>query len=210
MIFETASFILNSEIPLKIIQSKKLLRTRASSFRQGMGEVVRKDASKAAVMHFLGEISINPNAIVSLYWPFGDELDCRGLIKPLIQKGCEVCLPVLRGANNPLVFRTFTGEENLVTAAFGTSEPGLEGRDVVPDVMVLPLLGFDKTGARLGYGKGYYDRTIAQMAKKPELIGLAFAGQEIDSIPVSAHDVPLEKIVTEQGIRHFQNKENSE
>jgi 5-formyltetrahydrofolate cyclo-ligase len=75
---------------------------------------------------------------------------------------------------------------------------------VEPDIILMPLLGFDKHGTRLGYGGGYYDRTLAHLTRRPKLLGFAFARQEVDYIPREAHDVPLDAVVTEIGVRHFE------
>jgi len=91
----------------------------------------------------------------------------------------------------------------LYEAGFGTLAPSELAPQAEPDVMLVPLLGFDKFGTRLGYGGGYYDRTLARMHKKPKLVGLAFAAQELDIIPREDHDVPLDMVVTEAGLRSF-------
>jgi 5-formyltetrahydrofolate cyclo-ligase len=91
----------------------------------------------------------------------------------------------------------------LYPSGFGTLAPDELAPKVDPDVVLVPLLGFDKHGTRLGYGGGYYDRTLASLGKKPKLVGLAFAAQEIDDIPRDGHDVPLDAVVTEIGVRHF-------
>ncbi len=159
----------------------------------------RQLASSKAVEIFFFEIELPQKSIVALYWPIGDEMDCRGIIKKLEHSGHQVCLPCIEGKDQPLIFREFTGEENLVSAGFGTSEPDENAKILQPDLIVLPLLGFDKKGNRLGYGKGFYDRTIAAMAKKPDLSGLAFSIQEFKEIPTNVHDVPLTRIISEIG-----------
>jgi 5-formyltetrahydrofolate cyclo-ligase len=91
----------------------------------------------------------------------------------------------------------------LYPSGFGTLAPSEIAPRAEPDVVVMPLLGFDRRGTRLGYGGGYYDRTLAQMKKQPRLIGYAFAAQELPEIPREPHDRPLDAMVTEIGIRHF-------
>ena len=95
----------------------------------------------------------------------------------------------------------------LYPSGFGTLAPSEVAPIVEPDIVVMPLLGFDRHGTRLGYGKGYYDRTLAQMGTKPLLVGYAFAAQELDFIPREAHDVPLDMLVTENGARRFDKAE---
>jgi 5-formyltetrahydrofolate cyclo-ligase len=103
----------------------------------------------------------------------------------------------------PLQFRHWREGEPLYPGGFGTLVPDELASVLQPDLVIIPLLGFDKTGTRLGFGKGYYDRTIAVMDKRPTLVGYAFAAQELDSIPREPHDVPLDYLVTEAGVRQF-------
>ncbi len=156
-------------------------------------------ASAKAGDNFFREIKLPQKSIVALYWPIGDELDCFAIIEKLQKTDHQVCLPCIEGKDQPLVFKEFRGEENLVPAGFGTREPDKNAKILQPGFIILPLLGFDKKGNRLGYGKGFYDRTIVAMAKKPELCGLAFSVQEFKEIPANAHDVPLTRIITENG-----------
>jgi 5-formyltetrahydrofolate cyclo-ligase len=114
-----------------------------------------------------------------------------------------VVLPVVIGPEEPLELRLWEQGTALYPSGFGTLAPSELAPRAQPDLVLMPLLGFDKAGTRLGYGGGYYDRTLAGMSKKPRLIGLAFAAQELDEIPREAHDVPLDAVVTETGVRHF-------
>ena len=119
--------------------------------------------------------------------------------------GVTVCLPVIAGDEKPLFFRVWDPDASLFEAGFGTLAPGDDAPLAIPDIMVLPLVGFDGAGTRIGYGRGYYDRTISSLAAKPLLVGYAFSVQELDAIPSEAHDVPLDLVVTELGVRRFGN-----
>ena len=187
-------------------RAKAGLRQFASKKRAGLSETFRAAASAAAERHFLEKVPVPEGATVALYWPMGDELDCRNLVKALRKRGHPICLPTIIGPDRPLVLRLWEGGEELAPGPFGTSEPGKNSRRVFPDIIVLPLLGFDSHGNRLGYGKGYYDRTIAAMDREPLLVGLAFDVQELEHIPASPHDVPLHMVVTEKGLRKFNGK----
>ena len=114
-----------------------------------------------------------------------------------------ICLPVVVGEGQPLDMRLWEQGTPLYPSGFGTLAPSEIAPRVEPDVVVMPLLGFDKRGTRLGYGGGYYDRTLARMKKKPKLIGYAFAAQELPEIPRQPHDLPLDAVATERGIRWF-------
>ena len=135
--------------------------------------------------------------VVAAYWPIRDELDIKHLIVKLMDSGQPVALPVVLGDEQPLELRLWQEGAPLYEAGFGT---------LAPDVILMPLLGFDSAGTRLGYGGGYYDRTLAALSKRPRLIGFAFALQEVDHIPRQAHDVPLDMIVTDAGVRQFDRK----
>ncbi len=187
-------------------KNKAALRQYALELRAELNEKFRAQASALACERFLHELPVPEGAAVALYWPMGDELDCRELISALRARGHPVCLPAIIGPDRPLVFRLWEDAEELAPGPFGTSEPEKSAPEIVPDLVVLPLLGFDKQGNRLGYGKGYYDRTIAAMDRQPLLVGLAFGVQELEHIPASPHDVPLHMAVTEDGLRRFEKE----
>ena len=183
--------------------AKAVLRQTAHKRRAALSDKLRAEASGQAVECFLDKVQFPEKAKVALYWPMGDELDCRGLITALRKRGCQICLPAITAPDRPLVFRLWVGGEELQSGPFGTREPEKNAPETIPDIIVLPLLGFDEQGNRLGYGKGYYDRTIVLMDKKPLLVGLAFSAQELEHIPASPLDVPLHMVVTEVGLRRF-------
>ena len=189
-----------------IDKDKARLRKRAKSGRAKLGIDNRAKYSRQIAQNFLSHVLPDPSGTIALYWPIGDEVDCRGLILSLRERGVQVALPTIVACDKPLVFRLFTGEEKLVSAPYGTKEPDMCSPIATPDIIALPLLAFDKTGARLGYGGGYYDRTIAGMKVVPTLAGLAFDAQELDFVPVSAHDMGLDMIITETGMRRFNQK----
>lgn len=182
-----------------IAKAKTALRKVAVNHRGGLSVEERAEKSTQASNHFLAQGNFKNSSKIALYWPMGNELNCRVLIETLE----IVALPCIAGLNKPLVFREYEGADKLVSAAFGTHEPTHNAPEITPDIIVLPLLAFDKTGARLGYGGGFYDRTIAAMKSLPKLVGLAFDVQEQDFVPTSSHDKALDMIVTETGIIEF-------
>jgi 5-formyltetrahydrofolate cyclo-ligase len=187
-----------------IEEAKAALRAEAHRRRGQLHPSLRLDAARDAVTHFLGGIEIGAGEVVAAYWPIRDELDIRDLIVRLMDRGQPVALPVVLGEEEPLELRLWQEGAPLYEAGFGTLAPEDGALRVEPDVILMPLLGFDRHGTRLGYGGGYYDRTLAHLARRPRLVGFAFARQEIDHIPRDAHDVPLDAIVTELGVRHFE------
>lgn len=189
-----------------IEEAKAALRTTAHKKRAAFHPSMRLEAAKAAAGHFFEHVPIAKGEVVAGYWPIRDEMDVMTVIARLMDAGQPVCLPVVLGDEQPLELRVWQDGAPLYEAGFGTLAPPEEAPRAQPDVILMPLLGFDKNGTRLGYGGGYYDRTLAALPKRPRLIGFAFALQEMDLIPREAHDVPLDAIVTERGVRNFEKK----
>ncbi|MHB1101491.1 MAG: 5-formyltetrahydrofolate cyclo-ligase [Devosia sp.] len=186
-----------------IEEAKAALRARAHQQRATFLQGYRADAAKAAAEHFFAGVTLRPTEMVAAYWPIRDELDCKLVLTRLMDEGQPVCLPVVLGENQPLELRLWEQGAALYPSGFGTLAPGENAPLVEPDVVLMPLLGFDQLGTRLGYGGGYYDRTLAAISRSPRLIGFAFSAQELNHIPREIHDVPLDAVVTEQGVRHF-------
>lgn len=149
--------------------------------------------------------SIAVSARVSAYWPMGSELDVLPAIEALHERGHAIALPVMLGPARPLIFRLWSPGMTLQAAGFGTSEPPAEAQEVEPQVLIVPLLAFDRNGFRLGYGGGFYDRTLAKLRAKSEVlaIGAAYAAQEVESVPREATDLALDWIVTEREAIHI-------
>ena len=148
---------------------------------------------------------IGPFAMAALYVPTGSEVDPRPLGLVLAREGTVLCLPVVTGLARPLAFRRWGGGEALLPDALGMPAPGPEAETVRPDLVVTPLLAFDRHGGRLGQGGGYYDRTLEQLRARGGVfvLGLAFAGQEVEKLPAETHDQPLDAVLTEAGWRSF-------
>ena len=186
----------------QIEEAKAALRIRARAQRTAIGPTVKAEAAHAAAAHFFEGVTLAPNEIVALYWPIREELDCRPLMVRLMDAGWKLCLPVTEG-DAPLTMRLWEEGQPLYPSGFGTLAPIDSAPVVEPDVVLVPLLAFDARGTRLGYGKGYYDRTIAGMARRPLVVGLAFSAQQLEGLPRDTHDVPLDAVVTEAGVIRF-------
>ncbi|WP_269585595.1 5-formyltetrahydrofolate cyclo-ligase [Roseibium sp. Sym1] len=188
--------------PVSTADEKAALRKVVLARRKAMPVTDRIERSLALVDH-VDDLPLPPGAVVSGFWPIRDEIDPRPLLDRLRQKGHVLCLPVMVGPN--LIFRRLDRDTELVPAGFGCMEPGPEAQELRPDVLLMPLAGFDARANRIGYGKAFYDNAIASLEKSGPLvrIGLAFAIQEVDRVPAEAHDKPLNGILTERGYRAF-------
>jgi len=147
----------------------------------------------------LAAVAFPAGCPVSAYWPMGTEIDPRPLIEALFGRGHTIGLPVTVGRGTALVFRSWVPGLALVSGGFGTQIPGPAQPALVPEVLLVPLLAFDRCGFRLGYGGGFYDRTLAALraAGPVRALGLAYAGQEVTKVPRDTHDQGLDWIVTE-------------
>lgn len=156
-------------------------------------------AARAAAERLRSAVAIHPGATVSAYWPMGSELDPRPLMQALHAAGHPLCLPVVVRAGEALVFRAWAPGDALESAGFGTSVPGADRPQLRPDLLIVPLLAFDRSGYRLGYGGGFYDRTLAALRAqgRPTAVGFAFAAQEVAEVPRDGYDQRLDWIVTE-------------
>jgi 5-formyltetrahydrofolate cyclo-ligase len=186
-----------------IENAKAALRLKALAARAALPQGTRTEAAQTVAEHFFNHIDLPSGAVVAAYWRIRDELDCQPILVRLMDSLQPVVLPVVLGPEEALEMRVWEQGAALYPSGFGTLAPAELAPQAEPDVVLMPLLGFDHMGTRLGYGGGYYDRTLAQLSKKPRLIGLAFAAQELESIPRESHDIPLDVVVTETGVRHF-------
>lgn len=137
--------------------------------------------------------------IVSAFWSINDEASTFLLLDKLAAQGVATALPEMRGRDVPLCFRLWKKGEPLAAAKWGIMEPS-SGPEVFPDLLFVPLLGFDRGGNRLGYGAGFYDRTLARLrAMQPiAAVGVAYAVQELPAIPSEAYDEKLDYVLTER------------
>ena len=143
--------------------------------------------------------------LIGSYWPMGQEIDVLPLMEALDAAGYELALPATPPKGQALSFRKYQMSDVLVKGLFGTSEPEPIQESVMPDLLLVPLLAFTSDGKRLGYGGGYYDRTLAKLRAEGDVFacGVAYAGQEVPDLPTDAHDEPLNGILTEQYFRAF-------
>jgi 5-formyltetrahydrofolate cyclo-ligase len=151
----------------------------------------------AMAAHVMQSCRPPSGAVVAGFWPLPHEIDTRPLLHALHGANYDIVLPVTPERGRALSFRKWRRGEALISGRFGTRHPS--GEEMAPDFILVPLLGFDQEGNRLGYGAGYYDRTLAGLPGTAWL-GCAFAAQEMDAVPAGPQDVRLPAVATERGV----------
>ena len=185
---------------------KAAARRQARARRQAIPAAARAAAGLAAADHFMTTIPLPAGAVVSAYWPLSDEFDSRPLLDALEKAGYRLALPVVIGAGKPLSFRLWRHGDDMAESSFGVLEPLPDAAEVTPGVLVVPFLAYDAQGFRLGYGGGYYDRTLRALRRSPPgplAVGLGYAAQLMTELPHDGNDEPLDWLVNEQGARQF-------
>ncbi len=180
---------------------KTELRRKAEAHRKTLAT----PGHAAALAAYADALEIAPEAVVAGYAAFRDEADPRLLLLALAARGHPLALPAMIGKAQPLRFQRWCEGDALVMHPYGVAEPHPDSAVVVPSVLLVPLLAFDAQGSRLGYGGGYYDRTLAALrtAGRVCAIGIAYAGQELPAVPHGAHDERLDGVLTENGLMQF-------
>ena len=179
-----------------LLAEMKAEARRVALARRATVDPAGKGDALAAVV--LRDCPPPPDAIVSGFWPMGPEIDIRPLLLALHARGQPLCLPVTPKRGQPLHFRRWAPGDALGHGPMGTRQP-VQGAEVTPDWLLVPLLAFDRAGRRLGYGGGYYDRTLAALPRA-FAIGVAYAAQEMQGVPAGPNDVRLEHVATETGV----------
>jgi 5-formyltetrahydrofolate cyclo-ligase len=177
----------------QLIEAKRLLRQRMLAAREAWDPA----CGMALGEHVLREMPVATGAVVSGYWPMGQEIDIRPLLVALHERGHPIVLPETPKRGNPLIFRIWHPGAVMLPERFGTSRPG--GSVLVPGFLLVPLLAFDRRGYRVGYGAGYYDRTLAALPGRFRL-GVGYAASELDEVPAGPYDERLDAVATERGL----------
>jgi len=175
------------------------MRRRRSELARACPDFAHKSAQHVAAL------KIGTGATVGGYAAINDEADPRLILETLARQNCIIAYPRMAAKDGPLVFHRWTPGDVMRPGAFAIPEPSKDWPPVFPEILLVPLLVFDRAGYRLGYGGGYYDRTLDFLRAKSVVraIGVAYAGQEVDALPREAHDHPLDAVVTEAGVREF-------
>ncbi len=187
--------------PISIEEAKAELRRAGLARRETLPAAERQAAAEAVASRDF-PLRVAPGTIVSGFMPLKSEINPLPLLRKLAGQGARLALPVIVGRGHPLIMRAWAFGAPLIAGVWGIREPGPEAPAVDPDILLVPLLAFDRAGYRIGYGAGYYDRTLAGLrAKKPiTAVGLAYAVQEVAKVPTTPRDARLDLVLTEREV----------
>ena len=180
---------------------KAELRREALARRDALPPAERAQAAEAVAARAF-PVPLKSQSIVSGFMPMKSEINPLPLMRKLAAAGARLALPVMAGRGQPLIMRAWGVGEPLAAGVWGIREPQPSAAVVAPDILLVPLLAFDRAGHRIGYGAGYYDMTIAALRARQAVVavGLAFAAQEIAAVPATPHDAPLDLVLTEREV----------
>ena len=186
---------------IDISEQKQTIRRDAVARRDALPAAERAAAAETIARRMF-PLAIAPGVIVSGFSPLKSEINPVPLLRRLSDGGAGLALPVVAGKGKPLIMRAWAFGEPLDSGVWGIREPKPEAPEVAPDILLVPLLAFDRSGNRVGYGAGYYDMTIAKLRalKSVTAVGIAFAAQEIASVPVTPRDARLDLVLTEREV----------
>jgi 5-formyltetrahydrofolate cyclo-ligase len=190
--------------PSAITEQKSALRAAVLALRDAMPAAERQAAAEKIAARGL-PVEVTPGSIVSGFMPMKTEINPLTLLRKLTDAGALLALPCIAGRGKPLVMRAWTFGDDVKAGQWGIREPLPEAPEIAPDIVLVPLAAFDRTGQRIGYGAGYYDMTLAALRaqKKVIAIGIAFAVQEIPQVPATERDERLDFVLTENEIIEF-------
>ena len=184
--------------PIELQNIKKEVRSKCMKNRRDWSHNLTEKVCLQIAKKFLDNYDVK-GKIVSGFLPIGSEIDVRPLLQMCLNAGAEICLPCVVENNAPLIFRKWREGDALVKESFGTKAPHPNKKELIPDIIITPMLAFDSAGYRLGYGGGFYDRTFAKLRpiKNILAVGVALDIQHIDTVPVGEFDMPLNAVITE-------------
>ncbi len=187
--------------PVPTSELKAAARTAAFAARKAAYAAGGDAAARTAAERFLRAVPVAAGAVVSGYRPIRTEIDPTPLMRALIDRGATLCVPVIDGPARPLRFKSWTPDSAMVPGPFGAEIPA-EGDWVEPELLIAPLLAFDRALYRLGYGGGFYDRTLERLrgVRPTRAVGLAYGAQRVDAVPREPTDQPLDAVVTEEAL----------
>ena len=188
-----------------VAEAKRALRKRLRALRLVADQKEGPDAALAVIRHVLprvSELGLGTGAVAAGYWPILTEIDVRPLLARLDERGVTCALPCIEDGRPELVFRRWRPTEDLVAGVHDTRQPDPSAPEVVPRVLFVPMLAVDRDGHRLGYGRGWYDRTLGALRRcgRPVAIAIGFGVQLWDRVPFAEGDAPVDWILTERAL----------
>jgi 5-formyltetrahydrofolate cyclo-ligase len=190
---------------MTLTDEKRTLRSAMLAWRGALSEEERRAAADGLLMTLRRERPIATPAVVSGFWPIKEEIDIRPLMVELFNEGCQMALPVVQSRGQPLLFRAWRPGDPLEAGVFGTLQPAARREIVEPDALLVPLLACDEEGWRLGYGGGFYDRTLLGLRarRKVTAIGVGFDAQVVPDVPHGPSDQRLDWMLTDRRASAF-------
>jgi 5-formyltetrahydrofolate cyclo-ligase len=187
--------------PADIVDRKKTLRASMKAWRAGLDARSLARAADAVAARGLDFLQPQVGAVISGFASLPDEFRIWPLLRRIHHDGYRLALPVMQGKGKPLLFRAWAPGDAMDKAVWGIPEPRADKAVLEPDILLVPLLAFDRRGGRLGYGGGFYDRTLARLrAIKPiAAVGLAYDEQQVDAVPHLDYDQRLDWVLTPSG-----------
>lgn len=185
------------------------VRRALLGWRAALDGATHKYLSDQIRLHFSAFLEDRPGATVGFYWPIQNEIDLRPVIESHLKAGGKAALPVVPGKDLPMVFHTWTSDTEMAPGFARIPEP-IGTNEVQPHIVLAPLVGFDRAGYRLGYGGGFFDRTLATLKRKPLVVGIGFAATQLEDIIPHEYDVPVDVVITDQGTRYISEQAVSE
>ena len=186
--------------PLDLRAWRKAQRARLLEARRTMPADAHRQASEAVMRELRVRLPLGNHEMIACYWPFRREFNCVPFMREILRSGGRVALPVVIARGQPLEFRNWSEDAKMESGVWNIPHPE-SGPSVTPSVLLIPLVGFDEEGYRLGYGGGYYDVTIASFTVRPLLVGVGFEFSRLSSIYPQPHDEPMDVIMTEACVR---------
>lgn len=188
----------DTQTALDVARFRKAKREELRKTCQNLPAAARRAAAEAVQQRLDQVIDLAPGRIIACYSPLGNELDLQPWMHRIARRGARVALPVVTGKNEPLLFREWTLDCVMVEGMWRIPVPA-DGAELTPEIIIVPLVGFDAANYRLGNGGGFYDRTLSRMNPRPMTIGVGYSLTKISSIFPQPHDIPMDIIVTEKG-----------
>jgi 5-formyltetrahydrofolate cyclo-ligase len=190
--------VVDAETARDVARWRKATREQLIAARLEIPAAERQRCADEIAVELDRLVGSTPGRVVAVYWPFRGELDLRRWMARKTMRGVHIALPVVKAKGQPLVFRELRSDSRLERGIWNIPIPS-DGRDFSPDVVIAPLVGYDLAGYRLGYGGGFYDRTLAALLPRPPVIGVAHPVAALKTIWPQPHDIPMDVIVTGAG-----------